>query len=282
MTDRPFGDVPSVPADEPTDDGRSASLGVRPFVGRSYVLQDCTVRADGDGRIVEAYAAAFNSPSEIRDQDGHYTEVIAPGSFAKTIADNGIRFGVFYNHAMTIHGTPDGALSVPIGVPVEAPRADEHGVFTVTRYLDNPLADSVLDAIKQRAITGQSFSGRFMRSEKVRATTRGGLPTITRREVAMREYGPTVFPAYLAAHIVGTRSADAFMRDLIALDPEERAELFAQMSALVTRTAEPTPQTPTTTDPVAGHAVEPREHSPRQEDIARRARVARILRGDKP
>ncbi len=36
---------------------------------------------------------------------------------------------------------------VPIGVPVEV-RADERGVFTATRYLNNPLADHVLDAIK--------------------------------------------------------------------------------------------------------------------------------------
>jgi HK97 family phage prohead protease len=278
MTVNPLGDMPN---EEPDDEGSSA-LAVRVFTGRSYVLQDCTVRADGDGRIVEAYAAAFNAPSEIRDQDGHYNEIIAPGSFNKTIADNGVRFGVFYNHGMSIHGTPDGALSVPIGVPVEAPRADEHGVLTVTRYLDNPLADSVLDAIKQRAITGQSFSGRFMRSERTRSTTRGGLPTITRREVAMREYGPTVFPAYAAAHIVGTRSADAFLRDLLALDAVERAELFAQMTALITR-AEPEPVSaqPTTTEPVAGPAVEPREHSPRQDEVARRARVARILRGDR-
>lgn len=260
-----------------------STLDVRPFIGRSYVLQDCTVRADGDGRTVEAYAAALGVPNEIHDQDGHYTEILARGSFNKTIADNGVKFGVFYNHAMTLHGTPDGALSVPIGVPIEAPRADDHGVYTVTRYLDNPLADSVLDAIKQRAITGQSFSGRFIRSTKERATTRGGLPTITRHEVAMREYGPTPIPAYQQAFIVGTRSAETFMRELVALDPEERAELFRQMMLLTTRSGdasnEPDADPTTTTEPVAGPADEPPSHSPRHEDVTRRARVARILRG---
>ena len=94
-------------------------LGSREFGTRSYVIEDLTVRADGDGRTVEAYAAVFKVQTEIRDQDGHYNEDLAPGSFTKTIQENAGRFGVFYNHARTIYGTPDGALSVPIGVPLE-------------------------------------------------------------------------------------------------------------------------------------------------------------------
>lgn len=250
---------------------------MRPFAGRSYLLRDCTVRADGDGRTVEAYAAAFNARAEIFDQDGHYHEVILPGSFDKTIAENGTRFGVFYNHGRSLAGTPDGNLSVPIGVPVEPPRADEHGVFTVTRYLDNPLADWTLDAIKQRAITGQSFSGRFIKSTRMRASERGGLPTIQRHEVAMREYGPTPFPAYVQAHMVGTRSADQFLTHLLELDAAERAELFRQMAQIVTPLEPAT--APATADPAAGHADEPQPHSARQSDLARRIRAARVLRG---
>lgn len=202
---------------------------------RSFAIRDATVRSDGDGRTVEAYCAAFNAPAEIHDQDGHYNEVMSPGSFDRTIAHNGTRFGVFYNHARTIYGTPDGALSVPIGVPAEAPTVDNHGVMTVTRYLDdNPLADAVLSAIKQGAINGQSFSGRFMKSTRTRASDRGGLPTIARNEVAMREYGPTPFPAYVEAKITGTRSADAYLLDLVSMDPDERADLFARMLAIAT------------------------------------------------
>jgi HK97 family phage prohead protease len=294
---------------------RSEFLGVRAFDFRSYTIEDCTVRDDGDGRTVEAYAAAFNIPAEIRDQDGHYNEVISPGSFDKTIAENGTRVGVFYNHARSIYGTPDGALSVPIGVPVEAPRPDNHGVMTVTRYLNNPLADSVLDAIKQRAITAQSFSGRFIKSTRTRATDRGALPTIARSEVALREYGPTPFPAYQQAHVVGTRSTEMWMSDLLRMDPQERAELFREMVALATpletpraepvrevivvtpsiavRTDEaveepPAPATPdveparsdneATSDPDAG-ADEPHTHSIRQADIKRRIRVAMLMEG---
>lgn len=203
----------------------------RDFGARSFVIEDMTVRADGDGRTVEAYAAVFNTRAEIKDQDGHYFEVLAPGSFTRTIAHRGTSFGVFYNHARTIYGTPDGNLSVPIGVPLQVEQ-DERGVFTVTRYLDNPLADSVLDGIRQRAIRGQSFSGRYLKSVRTRGA-RGELPLITRNEVAMREYGPTVFPAYVEAAILGTRSLSGFLDELAAASDEDR-DRFAQMLGLAT------------------------------------------------
>lgn len=284
---------------------------------RSYPIQDFAVRADGDGRIVDAYAAVFDVPAEVRDQDGHYNEVLAPGSFDKTIAERGENLLVLYNHGRSLYGTPDGQLSVPIGVPVEAPRSDGVGVMTSTRYLDNPLADSVLDAIKQRAIRGQSFTGRFIKSTRVRSSEPGGLPTITRAEVAMSEYGPTPIPVYREAEILGTRSAEMWMTELLRMDPQARADLFAQMVALATplKPAEPEPAreavvvsarsdaadsadpaeeaapqdaaTPATepavdqpTATAAGHdAEEPHTHSARHADIKRRARVARIAHG---
>lgn len=235
---------------------------------RAFAFEDITIRSDGDGRTVEAYAAAFNVRAEIKDQDGHYHEVLAPGSFSKTIGDNGTRFGVFYNHARTIYGTPDGALSVPIGVPLEV-QQDERGVFTVTRYLDNPLADSVLDGIKQRAIRGQSFSGRFVKSTRTRGA-RGDLPTITRTEVAMREYGPTVFPAYVEAAILGTRSVSSFLDEIAHMGDEDRDQL-RQMLGLST------PLEPARSEDTSSEAVQVDEpaktegHSARQ--IHRHARA---------
>jgi len=256
-------------------------LRTRPFEGRSYLISDLSVRANGDGRTVDAYCAAFNTRAEIQDQDGHYEETITPGSFDKTIAENGVNVGVFYNHARTIYGTPADSFSVPIGVPVAAPKADAHGVLTATRYLDNPLADNILDAVKQGAIKAQSFSGRFIQSKRIRAERAGALPQIHRNEVALREYGPTPFPAYGQAHVVGTRSAELWMADLLAMDREERADLFARMVEIATplapaaqvepareviavaagRAAEPAPaetptETPAATEPPAATPTE--------------------------
>lgn len=235
---------------------------------RAYALEDLTIRSDGDGRTVEAYAAVFNRAAEVRDQDGHYNEELATGSFTKTIQENVGRFGVFYNHARTIYGTPDGALSVPIGVPQQVEQ-DERGVFTVTRYLDNPLADSVLDAIKQRAIKGQSFSGKFIKSTRTRAKS-GGLPTITRHEVAMREYGPTVFPAYAEAMILGTRSVSTFLDEIGALGPEDIERLRTMLGLA-------TPLEPVTATGTPSGAAQPDEpaqgHSARHTYTRLRARA---------
>lgn len=201
---------------------------------RSYALEDVHVRSDGSGRIVEAYAAVFNDPAEIMDQDGHYHETLAPTSFSRTINAKKLNFGVLFNHGRTVDGTPNPLATMPIGVPIEV-RADSKGVFTATRYLDNPLANDVLDAIKNGAIRAQSFSGRFTKSAKSYPAGRGygALPVITRHEVDMREYGPAVFEAYKGAAILGTR-AEMFIRTLLETPADRRLDFLQQFEGLTT------------------------------------------------
>lgn len=178
------------------------------YFTRSYPLDDIRVRSGGDGRTVEAYACVFDTPTEIRDQDGHYNEIIGRSSLDKSLAERGTRFGVFYNHGLTLHGTPSERHSMPLGTPQEI-RADGRGVLTVTRYNRTQIADEVLEAIKTGAITGQSFSGRMLQSSPQRGPYRprnGELPMVTRTEIALREYGPTPFPAYEDASILGVRA----------------------------------------------------------------------------
>jgi HK97 family phage prohead protease len=184
---------------------RSAAVAT---VTRSFALEDITVRSSGDGRTVDAYAAVFDQPSEIHDQDGHYNERIGHGAFDRTLAHRGTRFGVFYNHGRTLYGTPSERASVPLGTPLEV-RADKHGVFTSTRYNRGAHTDEILESIRNGDITGQSFTGRMLRSTPARGPFRmrnGELTTVTRDEIALIEYGPTPFPAYDTASIVGTRA----------------------------------------------------------------------------
>jgi len=182
---------------------------------RAFPLDDIQIRAGGDGRTVEAYCAVFDTPTEIRDQQGHYREQLDRTSFNKTIADRGTRFGVFFNHALTLRGTPSELGSVPLGSPVEAPRPDGRGLVTVSRYNRSALADSVLESIRNGDITGQSFSGRFVRSAPAlprggyRAAGDGTLPLVVRSEIAMTEYGPTPIPAYDVPMVVGVRNRSA-------------------------------------------------------------------------
>lgn len=205
------------------DESRADSfLGPQLFI-RSYPLEDIRIlsRAQGsefaDGRTVEAYAAVFDTPAEIHDNEGHYVEVIDRTAFNKAISDarpqggrSVWRTGVFYNHGMTLHGTPSDRFSVPLGSPIDI-RVEQHGLLTVTRYNNTPLADEILESIRSGDITGHSFTGRIMRSDPLRPRggyRRGvkGLPTVRRLELGLREYGPTPFPAYVDTAVVGVRS----------------------------------------------------------------------------
>jgi HK97 family phage prohead protease len=211
-----------VAGQESGDSGRAADDGPQPF-HRSFPLEDCSIRAGGDGRTVDAYAAVFETPVPIHDGDGDYIEVIDPAAFTRILpklAPQGSRatwrVGVFYNHGMTIHGTASDRNSLPIGIPLEI-KADARGLFTRTRYHRGELADQVLEAIREGSLAGYSFSGRFDRSAPPRP--RGGwhpdyagtLPVVRRTESTLREYGPTPFPAYADAGITAVRA------DLVAV-----------------------------------------------------------------
>lgn len=200
---------------------------------RSFPLEDISVVSGGSGREVEAYAAVFDTPAEIHDADGHYMERLAPTVFDKTIAERGLRIPVFYNHARTLHGASSERGSVPIGTPLEI-RADGRGLFTRTRYHRTPLADEVLEAIREGSIRGQSFSGRFLQSNPARVPRRrtgGELPTVTRTEIALTEYGPTPIPAYEGAEILGVRS---LLAGITGLSDEDRAELIRALTTSTT------------------------------------------------
>jgi HK97 family phage prohead protease len=185
------------------------------WYARTHHLEDISIRSDGTGRTVEAYAAVFDVPAAIHDIDGEYQEVLDPGCFDRAIANwrNGAKVGVFYNHGVTLTGAPSDKHSMPIGVPTEI-RAEPRGLFTVTKFSRNTLADEVLEAIREGSIEGYSFSGAFRRSSPPKPP--GGYrrdnsrdqraPTVRRLESTLREYGPCPFPAYQSASILGMRN----------------------------------------------------------------------------
>ena len=233
---------------------------------RAFPLLDISIRSGGDGRTVEAYAAVWDTPVEMKDQAGTYREQIARSAFTKTVSDRGDKpWPVLYNHGMTLYGTPSERGSEPIGASIEPPRVDAMGLVTVSRYHHTESADNVLEAIRSGAVSAQSFSGRFISSNPTkpprggyRAAADGKLTLVTRSEIAMREYGPALFAAYPTAAITGTR-AEEIAALLASIDPAER-ERLANMLTLSTR-IEPDQGTDTT-DPVAV-VEEPLTHSSR-------------------
>lgn len=230
----------------------------------------------GDGRTVEAYAAVFDTPAEIHDHMGHYVERIDRRAFNRQIGlirDDLTRVKVHYNHGFTLHGTPSDLGSVPIGRPVEI-KADSRGLRTVTRYNKSDLADAVLESIRNGEITGQSFRGQIYKSnpDKLPRMKRGGdLPTVTRLELGLIEYGPTPNPAYAEAGILAVRSAEQFLELL----GDERDQFLEDLKrAATSRGSQDAPTA--TPDPGPGAADQPeRGRSERIKELSRqRAELA--------
>ena len=229
------------------DTPNPAELFGGPMFMRSFPLEDIHVKP-GDGRTVEAYAAVFDVEAEIQDFEGHYNEVVDAHAFDKVLARSqpkggqGWRVGVFYNHGMTIHGTPSERGSMPVGTPEDI-RVDGRGLLTVTRYNKTQQAEDVLEAIRSGSITAQSFTGRILqsvpslsRSERRRggyAPVNGQLQTVRRMELGLVEYGPTPMPAYADAAIMGVRMLNQFRpdEDQAETPDESESEVVAEVAA---------------------------------------------------
>jgi phage head maturation protease len=238
------------------DDTSSRSESLAPYF-RSFPLEDIHIRSSGDGRTVEAYAAVFGIPAEVRDQDGHYMEEIDPAAFNKAISDaapqgsrRGWKVGVFYNHGMTIHGTPSERGAMPVGVPLEI-TADSRGLKTVTKYHRGEFCDEILDRIREGSLPGYSFTGNFRRSQPL--VPRGGfrpnfrtgeLPHVRRTESTLVEYGPTPMPIYEGAAVTAMR-ADSLL-GAMAANPELAQRMISMLSG--STPGEPLPETGTPFD----------------------------------
>lgn len=162
----------------------------------------------GDGRTVEAYATPFGIATEVKDQHGHYMETIAPGAFDEALRGGFGAVKVFYNHGMNLHGQPSDLFSIPIGRAVDV-RPDGRGLRTITRYNEGDVGDSILEAIRNKSLTGYSFRGPIRQSDPPRVPrARDGqpLPNVTRTRLGLTEYGPTPMPYYTDASIIALRS----------------------------------------------------------------------------
>lgn len=234
----------------------------RPELVRSVPLIDIEIERGGDGRTVTAYAATFGDPYEVIDMDGHYDEIINRAAFN---AELGRGFGhvrVLFNHGRTISGTPSSDFSMPIAVPLEV-RAEARGLLTRSRYLEDPLADRVLEQIRSGGVTAQSFRGPIYRSARPVAGP-NGRPVIERLALGLIEYGPAVFATNDSAQFLAVRSQllEERFGDLDDLTEEERAELVRRLN----------PQSPA--DDAQTPVVDGSEGSDAQEEEEAAARAA--------
>ena len=146
----------------------------RTVITRTVPLLDFEIDRSGDGRTVTAYAATFDNPYEVNDAEGHYDEVLDPTSLNRTIANGALRSAqVFFNHGLTLWGTPSDRYSAPVGVPIDI-RADGRGLLTVTRYANTELGDEMLQlwAYKDNLDLGYELKASLNLGPPVLETTR--------------------------------------------------------------------------------------------------------------
>lgn len=197
---------------------------------RTVAIRDVALRRADDGsddRILDAYAAVFDSPAEVFDWEGHYDEVIKRGAFRKTLndlkGDRLTRLKVLFNHGKDIHGIPRAEFSLPIGTPISV-KEDTHGLITSTRMARTDFTADIISLIEDQAIDAMSFTSIPVQSKTKAGAGRGGIDLIERLELRLVEYGPAVFPVYDDAVITGMRAQ--FLAEQVAgLDEGQRAEL---------------------------------------------------------
>jgi HK97 family phage prohead protease len=206
-------------SDSDSDDSGSGSAS-RSELMRDYPLEDLHIvrSADGgDGRTMEAFAAVFNTETEIRDPQGHYLEVIEPCAFNKRLEDvKRSRQGlgavkVMFNHGRNMEGAIEPRFGMPVATPVSI-EATPRGLLTRSRFNATALAEEVLELVKSGAVTSMSFTGKIVRSDpepprhgRYRPDPGGRLTTVRRSELGLREFGPVLFAAYDDAEINGVR-----------------------------------------------------------------------------
>src|SRR5258708_4447270 len=150
--------------DSSGDAGRAGSLA--PYV-RAFPLEDLSVRTTRDGRIVDAYLAVFDTPAPVYDQDGEYEEELDPVVFNRAISDarpQGSRatwrVSVFYNHGLTIMGTPSDRHSMPVAVPLDI-KTDGRGVRATDKYHRSQFCDEIVEGLESRPVPGYPSPGQF-------------------------------------------------------------------------------------------------------------------------
>lgn len=228
----------------------------RPILSRSFPLIDLEINRGGDGRTVTAYAATFDDDYEVMDGHGHYYERINRAAFNRTLGRGFGGVQVFYNHGRNPAGGPAPMeLTRGIGVPLSI-TAEAKGLLTVTRYGTSPLAEGILQDIKDGIIRGQSFRGPIFPGDR---TTRhaSGLDLIERMDLGLTEYGPSPLPINTGAGVLAVRS----VTELFGVDPAEwtAAERAAALTALGAQdlTPHPAPVDDGTADGPADEAPSP-------------------------
>lgn len=214
--------------------------------------------ADGARPRISGHFARFNTFNEIDSVvEGRFLERISPGAFKKTLAEQGDRIRLIFQH-----GRDPEIGDKPIGAP-EVLREDEIGP-----YFEGDLFDSVPALVVDGLRAGQyGISYRFtVLDEDWTETPRRsdvnpkGLPERTIKQARVYEFGPVTYPAdpgadYAVRAITLTDLDAATEPPVVPALPDDGAAPPEEHSDVGSREAEPPPPevaATTTQDPPEG------------------------------
>jgi HK97 family phage major capsid protein/HK97 family phage prohead protease len=186
------------------------------------------LRADTEGGMPTLFGhfARFGQWNEINSMwEGNFMEQVAPGAYAKTIAENRSRMKVTFNHGS------DPSLGDKVLGPIDELHEDKQGPYYEVPLLDTSYNRDLLPGL-EAGLYGASYRFRVMREEIVEepgesAHNPKGLPERTIKEAQVMEFGPVTYPADAGA-TAGVRSlTDEFMFDRLSGNRERLKQLVA-------------------------------------------------------
>lgn len=152
---------------------------------------DLEIRSDG--RTISGIAAPFNTPTEIADSLGHYTEVIVPGAFTRTIAERGAdKVKLLAQHDRQ---------AFPIGRAISL-RESTAGLVAEFRVAQTQAGDEALALLRDGVVDGLSIGFRTIRDQWSANRDRRHL-----LEARLEEISLVTFPAYESARVLAVREA---------------------------------------------------------------------------
>ena len=143
------------------------------------------LREEDDKITAVGYAAVFNSTSQ---NLGGFVERVAPNAFRKTLQEADVR--ALFNHE------PDGLLGRTSNGTLRL-MEDDYGLRYEVDLPNTTLGRDVAELLRRGDLSGSSFGFRMIGDTW--DSTDDGFPLRTLTEIALRDVGPVVFPAYLAA-----------------------------------------------------------------------------------
>lgn len=195
-------------------------------VRSSFMPGAIDLRAGADGKNAELFGhfSTFNQWYQVSSVwEGDFLERVAPGSFAKTIAEDGPTMRVLFDHGQ------DPAMGMkPLG-PIKTLREDDEGAYYEVPLLDTDYNNNfVLPALEGRLMNGEKVGSQLGASFRFEVTgdkwEQAGKVSSVNPTGAMRrpitearvfEFGPVTFPANNGASAGVRSTTDDFMEHLL-------------------------------------------------------------------